>query len=619
MRSARRTASMLAGLMCCVSIGTVWAAQAGQDLENGAQIAVLRFHGPLSEAPAEFDLGFDLEPKQSFYDLLECFRKAGKDRQLKAVVLTFDQPLIGLGQMQELRQMILDLRKADKDVYCYLEEAGPAVYQLATSASRVYMVPTGEIHLIGLHVEVAYFKSLLDKIGVEADIEQIGAYKEAGEPFTRTGPSDQAREMLDWLGRDLFDQMVETIAQGRRMSNEEVRELIDRGPFTARQALEAKLVDETLYAEEFAESLRKRYGQQVEFVHDYGAKEAPELNFMAIFKSLLLGGAAGSKGKARAKPSIAVVYVDGLIMPGKTEPSLFGEAGIVGGTTLRRVLHKARKDGSIKAVVLRVDSPGGAATASDIIWHAATQLGKDKPLVVSMGNIAASGGYYVSAGAGTIFADRGTITGSIGVIGGKLVTKGLWDWLGVTFHETSYGRNADLYNSNRRFDDRQRALIREQMQATYDAFTDRVAKGRGGRLKEEIDQVAGGRVFTGRQAQANGLIDRLGGLQEAIEFAAAQANVSDYEIRRLPEPKNLFDLFFRGLTGEGQEDEDIDVTVTTRNQPWTLLAPAVRELLPVLQRLDPLRARTMLRSLLRIELLNRENTLLIMPGEMTIR
>ena len=601
----------------CVAAESTRAAGAKAEAGGTGQVVVLRLDGPLMEAPPEFDFGFDLEPQQSLHNLLDRLRKARKDPEVKAVLLTFESPMIGWGQMQELRQAVTELRAADKDVYCYLEEVDADTYQLATAASRICIVPTGHIDLIGLHIEQAYFKQLLDKIGVEADVEHVGAYKGAGEPFTRTGPSDEAQEMLDSLVDDLFGQMVDTIARGRQISKEQVRELIDRGPFTARQALDAKLVDELLYADQIADSLRQRYGQQVEFSHNYGAKEGPEIDFSSPWAVFKFFGEAMSEAQAPAKPSVAVVYVDGLIVPGRSERGLFGGSGIAGSTTLRRTLAKARKDSSVKAVVLRVDSPGGSATASDIIWHATTLVGKEKPLVVSMGNVAASGGYYVSAGAGTIFADQATITGSIGVLGGKLITKGLWDWLGVSFHEVSRGQNADLYNSNRKFDERQRALVREYMQSVYDAFTDRVKKGRGDRLKKELDQLAGGRVFTGRQAQENGLVDRIGGLSDAIKFAASEANVSDYEIQLLPEPANLIDLFIQGLTGE-EKDEGADVAIRTRRF-WTLEAPGIRELLQTVRHLDQRRAGMVLRSLLRIELLGQERALLVLPAEIIVR
>ncbi len=584
------------------------------------QVAVFELRGRILEKPSSFGWSFDLEMARTLHDWLTRLESAATDDRVKAVVLLFDNPMIGWGQMQELRAACRRLRDAQKDVYCYLEEAGVGTYLLATAASRICMPAAGNLNVAGLHAESVYLKGLLDKIGVEADIEHMGAYKGAGEPFTRTGPSDEAREMLDWLLDDLYAQMVETIADGRQMDADHVRELIDRGPFNALEALEAQLIDEILDADEFLESLRERHGQQLELVHNYGAPKGTEIDLsspLAFFK--ILGEAMGSgKPKKSRKNSIALIYVEGLISMGRTQPSLFGDDSGAGSTTLRRVLAQARQDDSVKAVVLRVDSPGGSATASDIIWRATRDTAGVKPTVVSMGNMAASGGYYLAVGAPTIFADQATLTGSIGVIGGKLVTKGLWDWLGVAFHEQSRGRNADLYNTNRRFDDDQRALIRCQLDQVYGMFLDRVRGGREDRLVGDLDKLAGGRVFTGRQALAHGLIDRLGGLNDAIACAAEQAGVSDYEIRVMPEAGDFFQLLMKSLTGEEDESGEGVSLRGSGGGGWMGL-PAVRELLDVLRRSDPGRAAAAVQTLLRLQLLRGGESLLVMPHEVLVR
>jgi len=603
------------------SISTTAPSQPSESEEEVGTIAVFRFHGPLQEAPAMFDFGFQLEPQQTLHELLKRFKRAQKDESLQAVVLTFDDPQLGWAQIQELRKAITALRAADKDVYCLLETVTAGAYQLATAASRICMVPTGDLQLMGLHVEQPYLKGLLDKIGIEADIEHIGAYKGAGEPFTRTGPSDEAKAMLDWLVDDLFDQMVQTIADGRQMTPQKVRALIDRGPFTAKQAVEVKLVDEVTYAEEFLESLCERYDKAITLVHNYGQEEEPGIDFSNIFALFNSLGKAMAKGTITSKQSVAVIYVDGMIVSGRTEDDPFGDSGRVGSTSIRRVLNKACRDDTIKAVVLRVNSPGGSALASDIIWHAASDLASEKPLIVSMGNVAASGGYYVSAGAKMIFADPGTITGSIGVVGGKIVTKGFWDWLGVSFYEKSIGANADLFNTNRKWDDRQRKMMRKYMQDVYEAFTDRVIRGRKDRLKKDLDQLAGGRVYTGKQAEANGLVDKLGGLQDAIAFAATEAGIKRYDIRLLPEPKNFFDYFFKGMRDDA-DDDSVDLSLTKRavnNGGWTLKAPGVADFLDLLRASDPIRAKMVLGLLQRVELLAKEHALLVMPSEFCIR
>jgi len=588
---------------------------------SSPQIAVFEMRGQIPEKPSSFGWSFDFEAARSLHDWLTRLDKAAKDDRVKAVVLLFDDPAIGWGQMQELRAACQRLRNAQKDVYCYIEEASAGTYLLATAASRICMAPAGGLNVAGLHTESVYLKGLLDKIGVEADIEHVGPYKGAGEPFTRTGPSDEAREMLDWLLDDLYAQMVETIAEGRRMEVGHVRALIDQGPFNAHEALQAQLIDEILDAGEFMESLRERHGRALELVHNYGARETPEVDLsspLAFFK--IIGEAMGAaKAKATRKNSVALIYVEGLISTGRTQPSLFGDESGAGSTTLRRVLAEARQDDSVKAVVVRVDSPGGSATASDIIWRATRDTAGVKPTVVSMGNMAASGGYYLAVGAPTIFADPATLTGSIGVFGGKLITKGLWDWLGVAFHEQSRGRNADLYNTNRRFDDAQRVLIRRQLEQVYDTFLDRVRRGREDRLADDLADLAGGRVFTGRQALEHGLVDRLGGLNDAIAYAAERAALTDYEVRIMPEPGDFLKLLIQSLTGEeqGEGGEGVEV-VSPGRDGWASL-PAVRELLGVLQRSDPARATAAVRTLLRLQLFRGGESLLLMPQEVLVR
>lgn len=592
-----------------------WAAPAETDTDVPQnKVAVFRLSGEIKEAPAQFSL-FETD-QVNFYELLNRLGKAKRDSKLKAVALLFDDPQIGWAQRQEIRQAIHDLKAADKDVYALLEEEEGTTYLMAAPASRVYIVPTGGINLIGLHLEQTYLKGLLDKIGVTADIEHVGAYKGAGEPFTRTGPSEEAKEMTDWLVNDLFDQMVQQIAEDRQIQPDQVRELIDKGPFTAEAAKKAKLVDEIGYPEEFMKTLKERYGSNVEIVHNYGERQLPEVDLSSPFGLFKFFGEVMSKTKVATKPQIAVVYVDGMIVTGKPEEGFFGGEGSVGSTSMRRLLARVRTDKQIKGVVLRVNSPGGSAVASDIIWHATQSLG-EKPFVVSMGNVAASGGYYVAAGASKIYADPGTITGSIGVVGGKLVTTGLWNWIGITFHETSRGKNADLYSTSQPFSEDQREIVRKYMQEVYGSFKNRVTEGRKDKLKGDIETLAGGRVYTGRQAQAKGLVDQLGGLQDAIKFAASEANVSNYEIVQLPEPKNFLELFIKSLSGE-EMDEDGE-SVQVKHSGWLTGNPTVTELTTTLAKIDPAKARAVLSMLRRLEMLSQESALLVMPDAFIVR
>ncbi len=612
-------------LLLTVAFVPFVSAEDSSDTTGKKVVAVFRMHGEIEEPPPAMEFNFSGEEKRTLYNWIERLRKAKKDPQLKAVVLVLDEPQIGLAQMQELRTAIKELRAAEKDVYAYLESVNSGPYMLATAASKVVMVPTGDLNLIGLNTEQPYFKGLMDKLGLQADIEHVGAYKAAGEPFTRTGPTPEAKQQTEELVKDIFDQLVETIAESRQLQPGEVRTLVDQAPFTAKQALKAKLVDELAYAEDFTDTLKKKYGDEVTFEHNYGAKKGPEVDFSNIFSVFKSFGEMMKEARTSGKTNIAVVYVNGMIVTGKQEQGLFGDSNNAASTTLRHTLAKAAEDDTVKAVVLRVNSPGGSALASEIIWHAAEELKTRKPLVISMGNVAASGGYYVSSGGASIFAEPGTITGSIGVLGGKLITKGLWDWAGVTFDQTKFGKNADIYSTHRKFDDTQREQVKKLMAEVYGEFKDRVTKGRGGKLKKDLEDIAGGRVYTGRQAQALGLVDKIGGLYDAIQFAAAQANVSDYEIKLMPEPRNFLDALVEGLTGESKDKNNPQILLDSGTAPllqrfgWTTSAPGVRDLLLVLQHSDPVRFLEVVRSLMRIELLAQEGVLLVTPTEINVR
>jgi protease-4 len=479
------------------------------------------------------------------------------------------------------------------------------------------MVPTGDLFLLGLHGESVYLKGLLDKINCQADMEHIGEYKSASETLTRTAPSPEAAEMSNWLFDSLYEEIVKGIAASRQMTEERVREVIDIGAFTAESGLEAKLIDAVEHRQAFLRDVTERYGPTAKIVKHYGRDKGPEIDtsspfgFFSFFNELMQGV------QPSFKPAVAVVYAEGLIIPGRSQESLFG-GNVMGSTTLRAALDKARKDDSIKAVVLRIDSPGGSATASEIIYDAGRRVAEDKPFIVSMGNVAGSGGYYIAAGAHTIFAEPMTITGSIGVVGGKVVTKGLWDKLGVTSSEYNRGANADMLASNRPFTDAQRQRIRDWMSSIYATFTERVTTGRGDRLAEPIEKIARGRVFTGAQAVRNGLVDKLGGLDDAIRFAAGEAKIGDYDVRVLPKPKTFIDLLMEGFGMGGGDDDE----VSTKLQPLGSASPLLQNLWPLLRQADPQRAAALARMLLRIELLRSGPggaVLTVMPGELLIR
>ena len=582
--------------------------------EPSKKIAHFEIKGALVETPIRVPPLFADEAPVSVKSLLARFKEARQDDSVVAVVLDLQNAAMGAGQLEEVHQAIRRFAAADKEVFVHADMLMMLTYAAATASTHISLVPTGDLWLPGLYGEAPYLRGTLDKIGVMADFEQCGDFKTASEPLTRTGPSEAAKQMNEWLLDSLYESLVEIMANGRGLAPEKIRELIDHGLFTADQALAAGLIDSVRHRQDFIADLKARYGASVEFATDYGQEDfldMPQDNIFAVFEFLMK--MMSPTPAEYHKPTIAVVYVEGVIMPGEAETSPFGSTSGAFSTTIRKALDKAAANSAIKAVVLRVDSPGGSALASEIILDATRRVRAKKPLVVSMGNVAGSGGYYVACDAETIFADRTTITASIGVLGGKLVTTGMWDKLGVNWHAQQRGALAAMMSSAAPFSDQERARIREYLDTVYDVFKRNVTEGRGDRLAKPIDQIAGGRVFTGAQALELGLVDKIGGLDDAIKYAANRARVGEYEIRVIPEPPGIFDM----LMGGAGDDE---FARSSRVIGLSLLDwPVFQATLPALAKVDPLRVRAMIRALQRLELIHREGVVMIMPAELLIR
>jgi protease-4 len=602
----------------CLALVLAVPANAQLNLGGGGKIACFHLDGPVTEKPVDPMSSFSFGGPEivSLKELLERFKRARDDDNVKAVVITFEEVGMGLAQVQELRQAIEQVRAADKDVYVHVEQMSNLTYALASAASQVNMVPTGDLWLLGFRAETPYVKGLLEKIHVEADFVHIGAYKSAAEILTREGPSAEAEDNMNWLLDGLYESLVQMIADSRQVNPDKAKALIDDGPYTAQQALKAGLIDSVKYRQDFVADLKERYGD-AKIVRDYGEGEGLDVpddmfGMFGFMMDLFKGGAEKS-----TEPAVGIVYVEGVISTGSEDPSPFGGSGGAKSTNIRRALEEAAEDDSVKAVVLRVDSPGGSALASEIIWNATQRVAAKKPLIVSMGNVAGSGGYYVACGAHSIFADETTITASIGVVGGKLVTTAMWASLGVNWKEYKRGRNSGIMSSSHRFNDDERAWMLKMMTDVYDVFKGHIQEGRGDKLTKPLEEMAGGRVFTGRQALDLGLVDRLGGLSDAIKYAAAEANISDYEIRVIPKTKNFFEMLMEEFGG-GDEDEEY-ITTGVKAPLFSADSPLMGEVLPLLQRLDPLRVRALLRTLQRLELIHSEGVITMMPEEIVIR
>ena len=583
-----------------------------------AVVAVFTLQGPLTETPMGEQMPLFSAPGTSLKELVWRLRQAGDDRDVKAVVLLSDGPMLGGGQIEELRQALAYVRSKDKDVLVHSDSMGLGEYALYSAASRISVTPTGDLWVMGLQVEQPYIRGLLDKINVLPDFLTCGEYKSAAEIFTRTSPSPEADRMTNWLLDSMYESILNQIAKGRQTDRAKAKEWLDHGPYSAEKAKGLGMIDAVEQRQTFEAGLRAKLGEGITFDKRYGQKKQPQMDFsspMAMFRiwGELLG--AGAPKRASNKPSVAIVYVEGPIMLGSGEeppsPLMMGDA-IAASGTVRRALDKAAADDSIKAVVLRVNSPGGSATASEIILDATRRVKAKKPLVVSMGNVAGSGGYYVACAADTIFADETTITGSIGVVGGKMVTSEMWAGIGIHWKEYTRGQNAGIMSSNHIFTREEKDRMQGWMNDIYGVFKRHVTDIRGDRLKKPIDELAGGRVYTGRQALDLGLVDRIGTLYDAVAYAAEQAKMKEYDVRVVPEPRNFIEMLMAGAGGMDEDDaKRLDTAPRAR---WTPRQPSVVDLaLPHLQGLDPQKVAPIKQALLRLELLRREGVVLMMP------
>ena len=517
------------------------------------RLALLKVSGSLPESAGGSGLFGELTT--DLKSLLDRMDRAAEDDDIQGLVLQIDNPSLGRGTVNEVREAIKRFRAKGKKVYAQLDSAMSADYLIAAACDEITMPESGSLAVTGVAMERMFYKGLLDKVGVEADFLHMGEAKGFAEPYTRTESSGPVRENLTSLVDDMYDQMVATLAFDRPLTREEAVAAIDRGLLSAPQAKELGLIDHVAYATQAREALAKAYKtDNLVYVENYG-KKAVDTDFSGptgIFKLIKMMSGDSSSKKSSGK-KIAVIYGVGSIVTGKSEPDLFGSSTSLGSTTIIEALRKANDDEDVAAIVLRINSPGGSALASDLMWSQIQAL--DKPIVASMGDVAASGGYYMAMGTDKIYAEPTTITGSIGVVGGKMALGGLYDKLGVTVETISRGANSGVYSSTNKWTENERKAIRESMEDTYKQFTCKAAEGRGMPL-EQLKKLAGGRVYTGRQAKANGLVDELGTLEDAIAGAKKLAGIADDEdvkLMTLPESPDLFESLFGGSSSGEKE------------------------------------------------------------------
>ena len=499
-------------------------------------VLVLALEGNIPEAnTVDIPIPFIQSPGgPTIRDLWTSLREAGRDHRIKAIVLQPRNLLIGWAKLEEIHDELLDFKKSGKPVYAFLQGSGSKEYYLASVADKIYMSPDDMLNVKGLLLDAMYFKNTLDKIGVSVQVDHIGRYKDAGDTFTRSDMSPETREVLNGVLDQLYGDFCFTVAQGRHKTPDQIRALIDSGPFMGTDAKTAGLVDQLGYEDEVYTDLKRKLG-------------VSDLN-----KTYM-------KSYYRAVPErgdhIAMIVGQGEIVRSRREGG-FGNADVISSTALAKVIRQVRNDSSIKGVILRIDSPGGDSVASDDLLHELKLLSGAKPLVISMSDVAASGGYFMSVTGDPIVAYPDTITGSIGVLYEKPNLRDLYSKLGIGSATLMRGKFADIDSLSTPLSDAAQLKLHESILATYKSFVSKVATARH-KSYDQIDAIAQGRVWMGTQARANGLVDQLGGLDSAVALIRQRAKLpgnGDTDLVVYPPKRSIFDLL-TGSSAQGIEEE----------------------------------------------------------------
>jgi len=524
---------------------------------GGPTVLVWHVEGPIPEQRQPDFLGLSSYAQTgSVAELYRGFRAARRDPSVAGLAVYLRDTGFGMAKAQEFRRQLQALSAAGKFVECYFESVGEGTngtlgYYLATGCDRIHLAPVGSVNLLGLYADAVFLRGTLEKLEIEPEFLTVGEYKSAGEQFTRTEHSAPAREALDAVLDGEYRLIVQAIAEARGLSETEVMRLVDTAPHTAAEALEAGLVDDLLYPDEFRDLVEERAGAEPRLVH--------------LDRFHPRSGLGGGR--------VAVVFASGTIVRGRGGLEPWTEELFLGSDDMTEIFRDLAEDPSVGAVVLRVDSPGGSALASDLILREMTLLAREKPVVVSMSDVAASGGYYIASRADTIVAEASTITGSIGVITGRFATSTFEnEILGFSHDPLARGANAGLWRDPAPFSPEDRAEVAAQMEEVYRAFLSHVAEGRKMTV-DEVDRIARGRVWLGSDAARVGLVDELGGLDRAVELAAEAADLGDPESVRLvyhPEPLGWLELLL---------EERRPLLPATLRRLARSLAPAVRGVL----------------------------------------
>ncbi len=559
----------------------------GDDHIRPVKYAEIEINGEIPERLPEI---YFLRPGiNTLRDILRRIEEAKVDKNVEGMVLRLGRFGGGWAKAGEIRDALSKLTDEGKETIVYLEQGGNIQYYIASAAQKIVLPHAGNLMLVGLRGEVMFLRGLFDKVGVKPDFVQVGDYKGASDPFVYESAPDEFDESLNSLFDSLFELFLSNVADGRRLSAERVEELIDSGPYTPRQAKEDDLVDEVLSYHELVKMLGDKVDAPFELLADY-AKEEPEAIALGEGTQRLLKMIMGVRADWDFEPGIpedpviAVIYAVGPVVMQRPEASMLDDM-VIDARLILRLLKRLKEHESVKAIVLRVESPGGDAQASDMIWQAVRRADRMKPVIASISDIGGSGGYYIASGARHIFANEGSLTGSIGVVGGKFVVSELFDKLGIHMEVYQRGQHAGLFSPIEQFSGSQREKFHSLLKNTYNTFLDRILDGRN-ISREELVDAAAGRPFTGKQALNVKLVDDIGGLNDAIQYAAAEAGIDeDYEVLEFPKSQSLLDAIFWG--------RDIGVnypmSMLNRNKLKALLPEAAADGIQYLHSLSHLR------------------------------
>lgn len=454
-------------------------------------------------------------------DIVEALERARTDPRITGVEVNISESTMQMAKIQEIREKIREINRAGKFSVGYLEFATNRSYYLASACQTVFLLPTSVLYVRGMMASTTFLRGALDKLGVYPDLYHIGDYKNATNVFTEQRYTAAHREATQALLEDWYREFLRGVAEGRRLKLEQAEKAIEKGPLTAQEARVAGLVDRVAYEDEARDSVKQK---------NLGSE-----NRLSVREYL-------RRTERESRSKLAVIYATGLIVPGRSGNDPLGQS-LMGSDTMAEQFRRAREDSAVKAVILRVDSPGGAAFSSEVIRRELEITKRAKPVVVSMSDLAASGGYWISMSASKIVAEPGTLTGSIGVVTGKFTLRGLFDKLGLKQDYVATAENSTLDWSYQNFTPAQRESIQRTMRDTYESFLRGVAEGRHLKV-EAVDKIAQGRVWTGERAKQFGLVDELGGLDTAIARARELARIPPSEsvsLLYLPPPKSLFE------------------------------------------------------------------------------